>query len=170
VLDSLDEPVVLVGHSYGGMVITELADHPKVRHSVYLAAFWPQRGQSLLDLIGDGPSPPWIVARDDGALGVTDDFELARDSLCADLDRDRAREMFSHTVLQSAAALGTPSTAPDRQHPTTYMIAAQESDNSIPVAAQEAMAANADQVVRLSAAHMVQLSRPDDLADALGRI
>jgi pimeloyl-ACP methyl ester carboxylesterase len=68
VLNSLDEPVVLVGHSYGGMVITELADHPKVRHSVYLAAFWPQRGQSLLDLIGDGPSPPWIVARDDGAL------------------------------------------------------------------------------------------------------
>jgi pimeloyl-ACP methyl ester carboxylesterase len=112
VLDSLDEPVVLVGHSYGGMVITELADHPKVRHSVYLAAFWPQRGQSLLDLIGDGPSPPWIVARDDGALGITEDFELARDSLCADLDRDRAREMFSHTVLQSAAALGTPSTAP----------------------------------------------------------
>ena len=81
-----------------------------------------------------------------------------------------APAMFSHTVLQSAAALGTPSTAPDRQHPTTYMIAAQESDNSIPVAAQEAMAANADQVVRLPAAHMVQLSRPDDLADALGRI
>jgi pimeloyl-ACP methyl ester carboxylesterase len=39
VLDTIDEPVVLVGHSYGGMVITELADDPKVRHSVYLAAF-----------------------------------------------------------------------------------------------------------------------------------
>ena len=39
VLDTLDDPVVLVGHSYGGMVITELADHTKVRHSVYLAAF-----------------------------------------------------------------------------------------------------------------------------------
>jgi hypothetical protein len=96
------------------------------------AAFWPQRGQSLLDLAGDGPFPPWIVARDDGALGITDDFELARDSLCADLDRDRAREMFSHTVLQSAAALGTPSTAPDRKHPTTYMIAAQESGQQHP--------------------------------------
>ena len=41
-LDAMDEPVVLVGHSYGGMVITELADHPKVRHSVYLTAVWPQ--------------------------------------------------------------------------------------------------------------------------------
>jgi hypothetical protein len=50
------------------------------------------------------------------------------------------------------------------------MIAAQESDNSIPVAAQEAMSANAYEVVRLLAAHMVQLSRPDGLADPLGRI
>lgn len=170
VLDTLDGPVVLVGHSYGGMVITELADHPKVRHSVYLAAFWPQRGQSLLDMLGHAPLPTWIVPRDDGTLGVTDDFELARDSLCADLDRDRAREMFSHVVLQSAAAFGVPSTAPDRGHPTTYMITAQESDNCIPVPVQEAMSANADEVIRLPAAHMVQLSRPDELAEALGRI
>jgi pimeloyl-ACP methyl ester carboxylesterase len=169
-LDTLDEPVVLVGHSYGGMVITELADHPKVRHSVYVAAFWPQRGQSLLDLLGEGPMPNWIVPRDDGALEITDDFEIARDALCADLDRDRTREMFSHVVLQSGAAFGTPSTAPDRRHPTTYMITEQESDNCIPVAAQEAMSANADEVVRLPAAHMVQLSRPDELAQALGRI
>ena len=55
VLDTIDEPVVLVGHSYGGMVITELADHPKVRHTVYLTAFWPERGQSALNLIGDAP-------------------------------------------------------------------------------------------------------------------
>jgi pimeloyl-ACP methyl ester carboxylesterase len=48
-LETIDEPVVLVGHSYGGMVITELADHPKVGHSVYLTAVWPQRGQALLD-------------------------------------------------------------------------------------------------------------------------
>ena len=66
VLDTLDEPVVLVGHSYGGMVLTELADHPKVRHSVYLAAFWPQRGQSQLDL--GQPLPP--ERSDDGRCFV----------------------------------------------------------------------------------------------------
>ncbi|WP_214405956.1 alpha/beta fold hydrolase [Pseudonocardia lacus] len=170
VLDTLDEPVVLVGHSYGGMVITELADHPKVRHTVYLAAFWPQRGQSLLDMLGGGAMPNWIVPRDDGALEITDDLELARDTLCADLDRDRTREMLSKAVLQSGSAFVVPSTAPDRGHPTTYMITERESDNCIPVAAQEAMAANADQVVRLPAAHMVQLSRPDELAQALDRI
>ena len=170
VLDACDEPVVLVGHSYGGMVITELADHPNVRHSVYLAAFFPQRGQSLLSTYGDAPSPTWIVQRDDGALETTDDFELLRESLCADLDRDRAREFFSRLVLQSAASFATPSTAPDRRHPTTYVIAEQESDNCIPVGLQEAMSSNADNVVRLPAAHMVQLSRPDELAKELGRI
>ena len=170
VLDTIDERVVLVGHSYGGMVITELADHPKVRHSVYLAAFWPQRGQSLLDLLGDAPLPNWFIQRDDGALEFTDDFELLWESLCADLDRNRAREVLSRAVLQSAAAFGAPSTAPVRAHPTTYVIAAQDSDNCVPVAAQEAMSASADYVVRLPAAHMVQLSRPDALAEALGRI
>ena len=83
---------------------------------------------------------------------------------------DRTHRMLSRFVRQSAAAFGTPSTAPDRAHPTTYMIAAQDSDNCVPVAAQEAMSANADYVVRLPAAHMVQLSRPDELAEALGRI
>jgi pimeloyl-ACP methyl ester carboxylesterase len=170
VLDTVDEQVVLVGHSYGGMVITELADHPKVRHSVYLAAFFPRRGQSLLDLLGDAPLPSWIVQRDDGALEITNDFELAWKSLCADLDRDRTHRMLSRFVLQSAAVFRVPSTAPDHAHPTTYMIAAQESDNCIPVAAQEAMSTNANCVVRLPAAHMVQLSRPDELAEALGRI
>ena len=168
VLDTIDEPVVLVGHSYGGMVITELADHPKVRHSVYLTAFWPHRGQSLLDLRGDAPLPNWIVERDDGALEITDDFEVAWESLCADLDRARTRDMLSRFVLQSAAAFDAPSTAPDRAHPTTYMIATQETDAS--VAAQEAISASADYVVRLPAAHMVQLSRPDELAEALGGI
>jgi pimeloyl-ACP methyl ester carboxylesterase len=169
-LEALDEPVVLVGHSYGGMVITELADHPKVRHSVYVAAFWPPRGQSLDSLRGDAPMPSWAVPREDGTFEITRDLELARDSLCADLDRDRARELHSRFVLQSPAAFGVPSTAPDRRHPTTYMITTQESDTCVPVAAQEAMAANADTVLRLPAAHFVQLSRPDELAEALGRI
>lgn len=166
-LDAQDEPVVLVGHSYGGMVITELVDHPEVRRCVYLAAFWPQRGQSMQSLRGDAPMPSWIVPRDDGAFEITKDLDLARDSLCADLDRDRARELHSRFVPQSPAAFDVPSTAPDRRHPTTYMITTQ--DTCIPVGAQEAMAANADTVVRLSAAHFVQLSRPDELAEALGR-
>ncbi len=166
-LETVDEPVALVGHSYGGMVITELADHPKVHHSVYLTALWPQRGQSALNLMGD-EFPISFVQRDDGTLQITDDFELAWAAFCEDVDRDSAQRMLSRFVLQSASSATAPSTAPDRTHPTTYMIATEETDAS--VAAQEAWAANADCVVRLPAAHMVQLSRPDELTEALGRM
>jgi pimeloyl-ACP methyl ester carboxylesterase len=166
-LDAADEPVVLVGHSYGGMVITELADHPKVRHSVYVTALWPQRGQSGMNLFGD-VLPSVVIRRDDGALQLTDDFELVWQGMCPDLDQVRAQEIVSRSGLQSAASMAAPSTAPDRTHPTTYVIATGEID--ISVAVQEATAANADYVVRLPAAHMVQLSRPDELAETLGRI
>ncbi len=59
---------------------------------------------------------------------------------------------------------------PSRRHPTTYVIAEQDSDNCVPVSMQDAMAPNADNVVRLSSAHMVQLSHPDELAEALESI
>lgn len=120
-----------------------------------------------MDIFGDGPLPGWVVPRDDGTLAIS---EAVREALCADLDRERAAELHSHVVLQSAASWRSPSTAPDRAHPTTYMICEQESVNCIPVPAQEAMSANADNVVRLPSAHFAQLSIPDDLAEALGRI
>ncbi|GAA4843425.1 alpha/beta fold hydrolase [Pseudonocardia benzenivorans] len=63
-VESAGEPVVLVGHSYAGMLLTELADHPDVAHSVYLAAAWPARGQSMVDLFGgELPSCPGAVGR-----------------------------------------------------------------------------------------------------------
>src|SRR6516165_1429702 len=60
-VEAVGQPVVLVGHSYGGMVLTELADHPAVTHAVYLAAFWPTRGQSVMEILGGGPPPDWLL-------------------------------------------------------------------------------------------------------------
>lgn len=166
-LDAMDEPVVLVGHSYSGMVITELADHPKLRHTVYLSAFWPERGQSALNLMGDA-LPPVFVRRDHGALEVTDDFDLAWRTFCADLDREGAQKLLSRFVLQSYSSCIAPSTAPERSHPTTYVIGLHETEGSL--AGQEASAPKADHVVRLPANHMMQLSRPDELAEVLARV
>ena len=139
-LDATDKPVVLVGHSYGGMVLTELADHPNVPHSVYVTALWPQQGQSVLNLYGD-VLPPNIIRRDDGALELTDDFTRAWQGMCPDVDHARAQEILSRSVLQSAASLASPSAAPERTHPTTYVIATGETDAS--VAAQQVWATNA---------------------------
>ncbi|MGY1693351.1 MULTISPECIES: alpha/beta fold hydrolase [unclassified Geodermatophilus] len=169
-LDEIDEPVVLVGHSYGGMVITELADDPRVRHSVYVAAMWPQRGQSLMDLVGGDSLPAWVEARDDGSLTVIRDLDTVHQALCADLPREQAAALRDRLVLQSAAAFTTPSSAPERAHPTTYVVCAQESDDCIPVPAQEAMGAQAGRLVRLPSAHMAQLSVPGDLARVLADV
>ena len=166
-IDRIGAPVVLCGHSYGGMVITELADHPAVVHSIYLAALWPPRGQSAFDLLG-GEAPEWIVLRGDGSCSLADDLELVREALFADIDPERAAEAHARMLLQSEASARTPSSAPTRAHPTTYVICTR--DRAVPVEAQEAMAAAADAVLRLDTTHCPQLSAPEELADGLARI
>lgn len=166
-IDRIGAPVVLCGQSYGGMVITEVADHPAVVHSVYLAALWPQRGQSVFDLFG-GELPDWIDVREDDTMTLTGDVERARQVLCRDLDPERWPEFHARMRPQSAASGRTPSTAPARRHPTTYVIC--DHDEAIPVEAQEAWATAADHSARLDTAHMPQLSAPEVLADALARI
>jgi pimeloyl-ACP methyl ester carboxylesterase len=166
-LDAIDKSVVLVGHSYSGMVIAEFADHAKVRHTIYLTAMWPERGQSAMNLIGN-VLPPVFNQRNDGAFELTDDFEFAWERFCPDLNRDRAQEVLARFVLQSDSSFAATSTAPDRTHPATYVIASHETDAS--VAAQEAWASKADYVVRLPADHMMQLSHPQELVEVLARV
>ncbi|HWI09439.1 MAG TPA: alpha/beta hydrolase [Solirubrobacteraceae bacterium] len=156
--------VVLCGHSYAGMLMSELANHPAVERSVYLAAFWPVKGQSLLDLVGGRP-PDWIVGREDGSLAITDDADRARDVLFGDLAPDDAARAHERLVLQSAASFMTPSGAPARSHPCTYVLCTD--DQCVPPALQEAMSAPADDVVRLQSAHFAQLSHPGQLAQVL---
>ena len=161
------EPVVLVGHSYGGVVITELADDPRVGHSVYLGALWPQRGQALMDLM-TGPVD-WVVPTADGsAVQVTDDVARAAEVICADLDPEQVPDWHRRLLLSSATAVGTPVAAPDRSHPTTYVVL--EKDNAVPVDAQEATAGRADHVERLATSHSPQLVDPAGVAAVLSRV
>lgn len=166
VIDAVGQPVVLVGHSYGGMVITELGDHPAVAHTVYVAAFWPQQGQASTHFMSK--LPDWIVAGDDGTLAVTDDLDVARRALCADVPRERAERDLRRLVPQSLSSAGSPSTAPVRTHPTTYIVC--ENDRAIPPEAQEQMAAAADRVERLPTSHQPMAAMPERLADLLARV
>ncbi|MCW0212000.1 MAG: alpha/beta hydrolase [Pseudonocardia sp.] len=167
-VERVGAPVVLVGHSYGGMVITELAGHPAVSHSVYLAAMWPQRGQSALDLFAGGPLPTWFGPHEDGTLRVTDDLAVLRQVLCADVDPDRADADLRRMTPQSASSATSPSSAPDRGHPTTYIIC--EDDRALPPAAQEQLASAADFVERLPTSHQPMVAMPDGLAAILARV
>jgi pimeloyl-ACP methyl ester carboxylesterase len=167
-VERVGEPVVLVGHSYGGMVITELADHPAVAHSVYLAALWPQRGQSVMELLAAGPPPTWVSPQDDGTLRMTEDLEVLRQLLCADVDEQRAYAHLRRVLRQSISSFAAPSTAPGRDHPTTYIIC--EQDQILPAAAQEQMATGADYRYRLPSSHHPLMSMPEVLADTLGQV
>lgn len=165
VLTDIGEDAVLVGHSGGGMVLTELADHPQVRHSVYVAALWPQEGQSVGDLFG-GQFPDWMTVREDGAVQVAGDADVVREALCQDVDRDQfIADIYPRYVLTSMSSLSAPSTAPDPSHPSSYIIC--EHDRAVPPEAQEAMANAADHVHRLPCSHSPLLSMPQQRADAI---
>jgi pimeloyl-ACP methyl ester carboxylesterase len=166
ILDSATEDVVLVGHSYGGMVITEIADHPRIRHSVYLTAFWPKKGETLLDLRSAHPQE-WLVANDDGALRITDDIAIAQEVMAADLD-DGFEEFHRDRHIQLFASFTCPSSAPARTHPTSYVVC--ERDQSIFVADQERMSTAADTVTRIDAAHLAPLSRPREVTAELLKV
>ena len=107
VLDLQDGPAILVGHSYGGVVITEAGTHDKVAGLVYIAAFAPDKGESVNTLIADpppgAPVPP-ILPPVDGFLFL--DREKFADSFAADLPAERAAFMADSQVPWGVEALG----------------------------------------------------------------
>jgi pimeloyl-ACP methyl ester carboxylesterase len=167
-VDATGTDVVLVGHSGGGLHLAELAGHPAVRHSVYIAALRPQPGQSVADMLG-GQIPPWMSASpDEGVVRVSDDPGTVHEALCADVGNELfLSEVYPRYVMTSLEAFADTCSAPAAGHETTYVIC--EKDQAIPVAAQEAMSALADNVERLPSSHSPLLSMPDRLADVLER-
>lgn len=166
-LERTGAETVLVGHSGAGAVLAELADHPDVRHSVYVAALRPRRGQSLADLLGE--LPDWVRTRtDDGAAQVSDDPAVVRRALCEDVPEERfLRDVYPHYVLLSLRSLADVSSAPAAAHGTTHVVC--EQDRAVPLDAQEAMASRADRVERLPSSHSPMLSMPGRLAKVLER-
>ena len=133
VVEELAEPVVLVGRSYGGMVITELADHPAVALAVYPAAFRPRPGRSVKDFLG-GELPNWVVPHDNDTVTVTEDFEVARDASYADIEPGLAADDPRRLQPRSISSLSAPRSPRKRTHLVTYNVC--EQDNALPVKAR----------------------------------
>lgn len=171
-LQTIPGPIVLVGHSYGGAVITNAAvGVPQVRALVYVAAFVPDEGESLgaLNALNPGSlaTEDALVARPyplpDGTQGV--DLYLRPESFravfAADLPKPLTDLMAITQRPLAAAAFGEPSGPPAWQTvPSWYVVATQ--DMAIPPATQRFMAARADsEVVEVRSSHAAMLSRPD---------
>jgi pimeloyl-ACP methyl ester carboxylesterase len=165
IVDAQDGPVVLVGHSYGGAVITEAGTDPNVVALVYIAAFAPDAGESVNTLIADpppgAPVPP-ILPGKDGFLFL--DREKFHDSFAGDLPAAQAAFMADSQVPWGGAALGGSITEPAwRVKPSWYLIATE--DRMIPPPAQRALSEGAGStVVEAAGSHSIYVSQPAAVA------
>jgi len=165
VLAAQQGPVTLVGHSYGGAVITEAGNDPKVACLVYITAFAPDKGESVATLIQNpppgAPVPP-ILPPVDGFLFL-DRAKFAA-SFAADVEPEKAAFMAESQVPWGLAALtGKISEPAWRAKPSWYLIATE--DKMIPPDAQRAMSKRAGStVVESKGSHSIYVSRPDAVA------
>ena len=165
VIDAQGEPVILVGHSYGGAVITEAGSDPKVAALVYIAAFAPDAGESVNTLIADpppgAPVPPILPPQEGFLLLDRDKFHA---SFAADIPAEQAAFMADAQVPWGVDALsGTISQPAWRSKPSWYLVATD--DRMIPPPAQRQMAERAGATtVEVAGSHSIFLSQPAAVA------
>lgn len=165
ILDAQDQPAILVGHSYGGVVITEAGNHDKVAALVYIAAFAPDKGESVSKLIANpapgAPVPP-ILPPQNGFLFL--DRAKFHDSFAGDVDAEDAAFMADSQVPWGVEALGGEITQPAWKTKPSYYLVSTE-DKMIPPDAQRFMSkrAGAD-VIEERGSHSIYVSKPKAVA------
>ncbi|WP_454858091.1 alpha/beta fold hydrolase [Rhizobium binxianense] len=159
-------PVVLVGHSYGGAVITEAGDNPKVQALAYIAAFMPEVGESVAAL-NEAPEEPGetkapLLPSQDGYLIV--DPARFPEAFAADVDLATTRFMAAAQLPWGLAAVTAPLTqAAWKTKPSSYLVAS--ADRMVPPSAQRRMAKRAGATItEIDSSHAAMLSHPQDVA------
>src|SRR5947208_12873099 len=162
ILAAQDGPAILVGHSYGGAVSTEAGNDPKVAGLVYIAAFAPDKGESVATLIKDpppgAPVPPILPPQDGYLLLDKSKFPA---SFAGDVDTEKAAFMADSQVPWGVEALGGEISEPAwKSKPSWYLLATE--DRMIPPPAQRFMSERAGStVVELAGSHAIYVSQPN---------
>lgn len=165
ILAAQDSPAILVGHSYGGAVITEAGTHPKVAGLVYVSAFAPDQGESVNSLIANpapgAPVPP-ILPPQEGFLFL--DKAKFPASFAGDVDVEKAAFMADSQVPWGVNALGGKISKPAwKSKPSWYLVTTE--DRMIPPDAQRFMSKRAGaKVTEVKASHSVYVSQPGAVA------
>jgi pimeloyl-ACP methyl ester carboxylesterase len=169
-LDRQDGPAILVGHSYGGSVITEAGDHPKVAALVYVAAFQPAEGESALDWAKTEPGSPknGILPADEKGI-LYYDKEKFHAGFAADVPKAQSDFMYASQGRFAAAALSAKVTkAPWKTKPSYGIVATQ--DEAILPSIQKKMYKKANaEITEIKGSHAVFISHPQEVADVIIR-
>jgi pimeloyl-ACP methyl ester carboxylesterase len=162
-IDAMDGPVVLVGHSYGGSVITEAGNHPKVAALVYIAAFALDAGESCASIEQALPQASKAFKSDSNGLWWIDQAHFVAD-FAADIPRDEAEFMAISQVPISTDAFTHKVTSPAwKTKPTWYMVAT--ADRSINPDQERMMAKRAKaKTVEVDSSHVAYMSHPKEAA------
>jgi pimeloyl-ACP methyl ester carboxylesterase len=160
---AVDGPVVLCGHSYGGVIITEAGADERVTQLLYLTSVMPDAGQSQADLVGSEPAP-WLQPGDDGTIGV--DPIMVRKFFLQDCAETVTEQALGRLTPQSLV----PFTQPPRQiawhqKPATYFVCTE--DLATPAGVQRQRARAGTRLVEFNAGHHPFLARPDAFAQSI---
>jgi pimeloyl-ACP methyl ester carboxylesterase len=171
-LANQDGPVVLVGHSYGGAVITQAGDDPKVKSLVFVAAYVPDAGESVGDLLAQAdksvPAPPIIIDVKKG-IALLDRAKFP-EAFAADVNRNKAEFLAASQAPLGLQAVSTKiTTVAWKSKPSYYIIASE--DHMIPPPDERKFATKAKAVhqFEFKASHAVYISQPEQVAKVIER-
>jgi len=167
-LDAIEGPIVLVGHSWGGAVITQAGNDAKVKALVFVAALPPKVGESVGDLVGSHPSPPGlsqIVDIGGGLLKLSPEGWV--NDVAQDIAEDDARVLAALQPPLPASAFGDKITeAAWETRPNWFIVSAADRVVSIPLQRELAARLNAT-TTELNTSHLSILSQPQAVADVI---
>jgi pimeloyl-ACP methyl ester carboxylesterase len=159
-IEEAEAPVILCGHSYGGMVITEAGVDERVTQLVYVVSVMPEAGQSMADLTASEPAP-WMRPGDDGTVGV--DPNIVAELFLQDCDERATRHALERLTRQSVTPFTQPARAAAWQHkPSTYVVCTE--DLAIPAETQRRRVKPDARRIDFRAGHHPFLARPDAFA------
>lgn len=164
---SIEGDVIVVAHSYGGVPATQAKYDDRVRHIVYIGAFMPDFGQSLVSLLPPGPLPPFVIANEDGSTAVNPD--LVYQSFYPDVPTEIAVRATERLALHHIGAVTAPVTrCAWREIESSYVLLTD--DQPCPTAVQRQLVHQAKQHYEMSGGHFPFMSRPAEVASLLRRV
>jgi len=159
-------PVTLVGHSYGGMVITNAgSNNPNVKNLVYIAAFAPKEGQAIGEFVNPSKFPPGALKQDEGGFVYWSNPKIFHELFAQDLDPAHASTLFVVQKPIKASIFAEKSGPPAwKQHPTWYQVS--DNDRSIPPDIERMFAKQMNATtISLPASHVSYISHPNEVAE-----